>query len=262
MNPENRRKLADQVAKAAQAALAAQKYVSPIDVLVGIGWLDPGAVKRWRQGQVDYLERVVQTNLPRITAAMKLFRSWAAAKGLVPSETSYVSRSAQRRTLRFSKSGNPTIEQLYRTHWVSPELSEKKRERLAQKVGRAPELVVVQPLNDAWKCHRCGGSGNLLMMENAGPACLRCAGLDDLAFLSAGDALLTRRAKAKSTRLAVVVRFSKSRRRYERQGLLVEAQAVTAAQRELPARRPEIAVLDVRGRALMRAPQTGCRGCR
>jgi hypothetical protein len=70
-------------------------------------------------------------------------------------------------------------------------------------------------------------------MENSGPACLRCVGLDDLEFLSAGDALLTRRAKAKSARHAVVVRFSKSRRRYERQGLLVEAQAVTAAQREL-----------------------------
>jgi hypothetical protein len=31
----------------------------------------------------------------------------------------------------------------------------------------------------------------------------------------------------------VVVRFSKSRRRYERQGLLVEPQALAQAQREL-----------------------------
>jgi hypothetical protein len=233
MNPENRRKLADRVAQAAQAALAARKYVSPIDVLIGIGWLDPGAEKRWRQGQIDFLERTIQSNLPRITEAMKLFRSWAASKGLVPSETAYVARSPQRRTLRFSKSGNPTIEQLYRTHWVSAELSERKRERLTEKASRAPELVVVQPLKPDWKCHRCGDSGNLLIMENAGPACLRCVGLDDLEFLSAGDAQLTRRAKAKSARHAVVVRFSKSRRRYERQGLLVEAPALTAAQREL-----------------------------
>jgi len=28
-------------AKAAEASLAAQNYVSPVDVLVGIGWLDP-----------------------------------------------------------------------------------------------------------------------------------------------------------------------------------------------------------------------------
>src|SRR5438034_97638 len=103
MSPENRRRLADRVAKAAEASLAAQNYVSPVDVLVGIGWLDPGAVKRWRQGQVDYLERVVQTNLSRISMAMKLFRSWATAKGLIPSETSYGARTPSRQTLRFSK---------------------------------------------------------------------------------------------------------------------------------------------------------------
>lgn len=233
MNPENRRKLRERVIKAAEAALEARNYVSSIDVLVGIGWLDPGAVKRWRQGQVDYLERAIQTNLARISEAMKLFRTWAAAKGLVPSETAYVAQQPQRQALRFSKSGNPTIEKLYRTHWVSGELSVKKRERLAQKASRVPELVVIQPLNDEWKCHRCGGTGNLLLMENPGPACLRCVGLDDLEFLPAGDALLTRRVKAKATRHAVVVRFSRSRRHYERQGLLVEPQALADAQREL-----------------------------
>jgi hypothetical protein len=73
------------------------------------------------------------------------------------------------------------------------------------------------------------------MMENPGPACLQCVGLDDLEFLSAGDALLTRRVRAKSARHAVVVRFSRTRRRYERQGLLVEPQALAEAQRELAA---------------------------
>jgi hypothetical protein len=70
---------------------------------------------------------------------------------------------------------------------------------------------------------------------NPGPACLRCVGLDDLEFLGAGDALLTRRVKAKSARHAVLVRFS--RRRYERQGLLIEPRALTEAQRELDEQR-------------------------
>jgi hypothetical protein len=163
---------------------------------------------------------------------MKLFRSWATAKGLNPSETSYVARTPSRQTLRFSQSADPTIEGRYRTHWISGELSEKKREHLVEKASRAPELVAIQPLND-WKCHRCGGTGDLLIMESTGPACLRCAGLGDLEFLPAGDALLTRRVKAKSARHAVVVRFSKTRRRYERQGLLVEPQALAEGQREL-----------------------------
>jgi hypothetical protein len=164
---------------------------------------------------------------------MSLFRSWATARGLTASPTAYVARTPRRQTLRFSRSGIPEIEASYRTHWVSPELSEKKRERLAERANRAPELVVVQPLNSEWICHRCGGTGNLLMMETPGPACLRCVGLDDLEYLPAGDTLTTRRAKARSTRYAVVVRFSRSRRRYERQGLLVEPQALSDAAREV-----------------------------
>jgi hypothetical protein len=236
MDPKNRQKLADRVTRAAEAALAAKGYVAPLDVLLGIGWLDANSEKRWRLGQVDFLERVVQTNLPRISGAMKLFRSWAASKGLLASETAYVARASQRQTLRFSRSGDHTIERLYRTHWVSPALSERKRERLQEKASKPPELVVIQPLNTEWACHRCGGTGGLLIMEPPGPACLRCNGLDDLEFVPAGDALLTRRAKANSARSAVVVRFSRNRGRYERQGLLVEGQALAAAQGEVAER--------------------------
>lgn len=92
---------------------------------------------------------------------------------------------------------------------------------------------MIHPLKSEWTCHRCGGTGDLLMMETPGPACLRCVGLADLEYLPAGDALLTRRAKAKSIRHAVVVRFSRTRGRYERQGLLVEPQALADAQREV-----------------------------
>jgi hypothetical protein len=237
MNRKNRTVLADRVVRAAEAALARQDYVSPIDALVGIGWLEVGTVERWRRGQIDCLERAMQTNLPRILEALKLFQSWAAGKGLSASLTDYVARGPQRQMLRFSRSGDPAIEALYRTHWVSQELSEKKREHLVERASRAPDLVVIQPLNREWTCHRCGGNGSLLMMENSGPACLRCAGLDNLEFLPAGDALLSRRVNAKSTRWAVVVRFSRSRRRYERQGLLVEPQALADVQRDLAARR-------------------------
>ncbi|WP_065750924.1 hypothetical protein [Bradyrhizobium paxllaeri] len=236
MSRKNRVPLSDRVVTAAEAALAAQHFVSAIDVLTGIGWLDSGAVERWRRGQIDCLEEVIQTGLPGISEAMRLFQAWATARGLLPSETAYVDRTARRQILRFSRSGNPAIEAAYRTHWVSPELSEKKRERMATKASRALELVVIQPLSTEWTCHRCGGTGDLLMMEKPGPACLRCVGLDDLAYLPAGNALLTRRAKANSTRHAVVVRFSRTRRRYERQGLMVEPQALADAQRDREAR--------------------------
>ena len=232
MHPKNRQALEDRVIKAAEAALGQQDYVSPIDVLLGIGWLDASSLARWRQGRVECLERVVQANLARISEAMKLFRAWAAQKGLKPSETRYVSRNRGRGELRFSVSGDFGIEKLYRTHWVSPKLSEKKRERLKEKASRPPELVAISPLNRDWKCGKCGGQTGFLMMENEGPVCMNCVGLGDLVFLPAGDANLTRRVKAKSERTAIVVRFSRSRKRYERQGLLVEEAALSAAERE------------------------------
>jgi hypothetical protein len=110
---------------------------------------------------------------------------------------------------------------------------------------KAPDLVVIDPLHDDWTCHECGDTGGLLMMAGPGPICLACADLDHLAFLLAGDATLTRRAKKASALSAVVVRFARARKRYERQGILVEQEALELAEQscladeELRSRRRE-----------------------
>ena len=221
--------LEQRVERAAEAALAEQRYVSAIDVFLGLGWLVPTHLDQWRQGRVPCLERVVQASLPKLSTAMRVFRRWAQRRGLVPSETGYVARTRDRRALRFSVSGASEIERAYRTHWVSPELSAAKRERLAERQSRPPELVVISPLED-WTCTTCSGTGDLLIMQDAGPVCLRCVGMDHLVFLPSGDAGLTRRAHRTSQLSAVVVRFSRSRKRYERQGLLVESAALAHAQ--------------------------------
>jgi hypothetical protein len=112
---------------------------------------------------------------------------------------------------------------------VSPALSEVKRQRLTQLQSKPPELVVVSA-RCAWTCAQCGAAGrDLLLMDDAGPLCMTCARLDHLVYLPAGDAGATRRARAASGLTAVVVRFSRTRKRYERQGLLVEAGALEKA---------------------------------
>lgn len=233
MNPEKRRRLDQRVRQAAETALSNKEYVSAVDMLVGIGWLAPSNVDAWRQKRIDYLERAINANLPRISEAMHVFRSWAMAKGLVPSDTAYVARQPGRPALRFSKSGDATIERQYRTHWISPKLGETARRRLAEKMNRPPELVAIVPLRPDWKCHRCGRGGDLLMMEPPGPCCLKCAGFADLDYLPRGDARLTRRVARLSERQVVVVRFSRARERYERQGLLIEPRALREARKEL-----------------------------
>ena len=58
------------------------------------------------------------------------------------------------------------------------------------------------------------------------------ADLDHLVYLLRGDAALTRRARKHSALTAVAVRFSRSRGRYERQGVLIEEAALERAEEE------------------------------
>jgi hypothetical protein len=90
-----------------------------------------------------------------------------------------------------------------------------------QQPGRPADLVVISPLKD-WTCAGCNAAsatGDFLIMADVGPLCLTCADMDHLIFLRSGDAALTRRAKQASKLSAVVVRWSRSRKRYQRQGI-------------------------------------------
>jgi hypothetical protein len=99
---------------------------------------------------------------------------------------------------------------------------------------KAEEIVVFDILKPS-ACSSCQAElprRSLLRMEKGQPVCLECADLDYLVFLPSGDAALTRRSRKHSTLSAVVVRFSRARKRHERQGLLVEEKALEQAERE------------------------------
>lgn len=96
------------------------------------------------------------------------------------------------------------------------------------------DIVVFWIVRDS-ACAECGeplGSGRFLRMEAERPLCLSCADLAHLVFLERGNTALTRRATRHSTLHAVVVRFSRARKRYERQGVLVEEAALAKAEAE------------------------------
>lgn len=235
LHPDRQEELRQRVVRAAEAALAHHQYVSAIDVLTGTGLLAATHLEAWKKGRVDFLERVIQGNLEKISLSMAMFRRWASEKGLKPRETGYVRRARNGAVdLRFSKSGDPGIEKSYRTHYVSAALSEAKQRRIAEKLSSAGAPVVFLIPRDS-QCSECGAKieqGSLLNMDVGQPLCLPCARLDDLEYLPSGDAALTRRAAKYSERTAVVVRFSRSRGRYERQGILVENSALEKAEQE------------------------------
>ena len=104
----------------------------------------------------------------------------------------------------------------------------------SQRAGNAELKVFIS--NRASTCGECGenlgSKAWITLAGEKGALCLACADLDHLLFLPAGDVALTRRARQHSTLSAVVLQWSRARKRYERQGLLVEAQALEKAEEE------------------------------
>lgn len=100
---------------------------------------------------------------------------------------------------------------------------------------KAADLKVFISSRDS-TCDECGENLGrkawITLVEDKGALCLACADLDHLIFLPAGDAALTRRSRKHSTLVAVVLKWSRARKRYERQGLLVQAQALEQAEAE------------------------------
>lgn len=218
--------LARRIADAAEIALTNNKYVTFVDVVTGLRWLHSRHVDTWRQGRAGTLAELAAVDDDRLLTAVALLREWAMGKGLRPVATPYVSSSRDRRDLRFTASGD---QEPYKTHWLSPDLSEARVKRLTERQAKAPDLVAVSP-QGAWTCVECGGTGGFLMMEDAEPHCLTCTDLDHLVFLPSGNATLSRRAKKESGLSAVVMEFNRRRKIYQRVGVLVEEAALAAAE--------------------------------
>lgn len=102
-------------------------------------------------------------------------------------------------------------------------------------------------------CTECnedlGRKAWITLVEDKGAVCLSCADLDHLVFLPSGDAALTRRSGKYSTLRAIVLKWSKARKRYERQGQLIEEAALQKAEEEC------LADADLRARQRERAAE-------
>ena len=112
---QKKKKKKTPIQQVAGNAVSKKGYVSAIDLFLGIGWLTQDRLSDWKKGKIPYLECVVTANLKKISTAMKEFRTWAKHSQLKASITHYNYKNCR---LRFSKSGSPTIEKAYSTHYV------------------------------------------------------------------------------------------------------------------------------------------------
>jgi hypothetical protein len=99
-------------------------YICFVDVFMKLGYLSQSDYENWRFRRVSPLERVLTLNLSTINFIMKTVRRNSLAGHLKPSLTVYKSWGKRKKTLlQFSKSGDPTLETAYATHFVKPILT-------------------------------------------------------------------------------------------------------------------------------------------
>ena len=117
----NRNDLIKQMNEASEKVLREKGYICFVDILIRIGKLTTADYEAWRSRKVPYLERVIKVNLMKLNHMLKTLRQNAKKGGLLVSKAAYMSYGKGPRTpLRFSKSGDPNIEEAYSTHFYKP----------------------------------------------------------------------------------------------------------------------------------------------
>lgn len=196
--------LENRVAHIAEAVLAERQCVTLLDVLVGLGWLAAPDIERWLSGRVTAHGVCVSADAATIAAAREALTAWAQRCGLTPSENDHGDGDVR---IRWSLDERST-----------PETPQPRRRGLS-----------VISAEYALSCSACSDESDLLLQTGTGALCLDCADLGHLVFLPSGDAALTRRATKASRLSARVFRWNARRNRYERQGVLAEAEAIESA---------------------------------
>ena len=241
MNKRPTKNLRERVVLAAERVLKKNGAVGPLELLEHVGFLASSHVQQWKQGNQHYtsLEPHIQCGKEKLDKTYQTFLAWVAEQKLEPFEATYTKASRSgAKPLQISTEGDPESEAFFRTQFRSADLSEAKKQRLEKKINKAPDLVVYQLSSKSANCDECETElrqGELVFIENSEPLCLQCADLAHLEFLPSGSAAMTRRAKKLSPLSAIVMRFQRSRKRYQRQGILVASAAIDAAEEQCAA---------------------------
>jgi len=121
-------------------------YICSIDVLLGLNYLAKTDYEKWRNGQVEYLEKICQTNLGKLTTINKIIRQVAAKMNLEPSLTVYNKYGkGPKQKLHFSKSGDINIEKAYSTHFLNKYQNEKlKNDKNVKDENHNEHLLVIE----------------------------------------------------------------------------------------------------------------------
>lgn len=107
------------IVRAVHEILERSDVLTPVEVFIGLDLLSRENLEDWRFGRVPYLEKVLRCNLSRTSRILRILRMHAQDLDLKPSLTVYMKWGKGNRTrLRFSKTGEPKLEEAYARHFI------------------------------------------------------------------------------------------------------------------------------------------------
>lgn len=114
------------VVRAVSEILERSRTIAPIEVFVHMHLLTREGIEDWRRGRVQYLERVIQCNLAKASRILRLLRFHVHDLNCTPSLNLYGRKARGKRIqLRFTKTGEPKLEEAYSRHFIAPGLKAK-----------------------------------------------------------------------------------------------------------------------------------------
>ena len=103
------------VMNAVEKILFDGREVRSIDVFIKMGMIEKKNIENWENGQVPYLEMVLQGSLSKLNRVLRILRFYAHDLNLGPKVTPY---KRGKKVLRFSKSGDVKLEEAYSRYFV------------------------------------------------------------------------------------------------------------------------------------------------
>lgn len=117
----NRKELVLKLSGVTSDLFKTKGYLAFVDIFIELGYLSKQDYEKWRFKQIAYLEKALCKNLGSINFIMKTVRQNCRNGKCRESWTGYNSwGKGPSIKLRFSKTGNPNIEQAYATHFLKP----------------------------------------------------------------------------------------------------------------------------------------------
>ena len=115
----NQKQIMKKLSTATSKLMKEKGYISFVEVLIEMGCLSKYDYESWRFKKVPCLEKVINVNLKKINFMLRTMQKNCMNGKLKPSKTVYKSwGKGTKILLRFSKSGDPHIEEAYSTHFV------------------------------------------------------------------------------------------------------------------------------------------------